>query len=98
MHRFSFGRLKIDKSFTHEITTSADVRIVIGAIIGLGAALGMTVLAEGVETEAQLDVLRTAGCGQVQGFLFGRPMPEKEVLSLLDRVAKSGGSAIPAFS
>ncbi len=98
LHRFSFGRLKIDKSFTHEITTSADVRIVIGAIIGLGAALGMTVLAEGVETEAQLDVLRTAGCGQVQGFLFGRPMPEKEVLSLLDRVAKSGGSAIPAFS
>ncbi|MDE2318355.1 MAG: EAL domain-containing protein [Rhodospirillales bacterium] len=98
LHRFSFERLKIDKSFTREITASPDARIVTGAIIGLGAALGMAVLAEGVETEAQLNILRKAGCGQVQGFLLGRPMPENEVINLLDRVAKTGGRAVPALS
>lgn len=96
LHRFSFGRLKIDKSFTREIVASPDARIVTGAIIGLGAALGMAVLAEGVETEAQLNILRKAGCGQVQGFLLGRPMPEAEVAPLLERVAHAGGRAVPA--
>jgi EAL domain-containing protein (putative c-di-GMP-specific phosphodiesterase class I) len=96
LHRFSFERLKIDKSFTREITASPDARIVTGAIIGLGAALGMAVLAEGVETEAQLNILRKAGCGQVQGFLLGRPMPEAEVAPLLERVARAGGRAVPA--
>ncbi len=95
LHRFSFERLKIDKSFTREITASPDARIITGAIIGLGAALGMAVLAEGVETEAQLNILRKAGCGQVQGFLLGRPMPEREVFNLLDRVAKAGGRCQP---
>ena len=97
LHRFSFERLKIDKSFTREITASPDARIITAAIIGLGAALGMAVLAEGVETEAQLNILRKAGCGQVQGFLLGRPMPERDVLTLLDRVAKTGGRALPAL-
>lgn len=96
LHRFSFERLKIDKSFTREITASPDARIVTGAIIGLGAALGMSVLAEGVETEAQLDILRKAGCGQVQGFLLGRPMPETDLHGLLERVARAGGRAVPA--
>ncbi len=96
LHRFSFERLKIDKSFTREITASPDARIVTGAIIGLGAALGMAVLAEGVETEAQLNILRKAGCEQVQGFLLGRPMPEADVRTLLDKVARAGGRAVPA--
>lgn len=96
LHRFSFERLKIDKSFTREITASPDARIVTKAIIGLGAALGMGVLAEGVETEAQLNILRQAGCGQVQGFLLGRPMPEADVAQLLARMAESGGAAVLA--
>lgn len=96
LHRFSFERLKIDKSFTREITASQDAQIVTRAIIGLGAALGMAVLAEGVETEAQLNILRKAGCGQVQGFLLGRPMPEADVGPLLARVACTGGRAVPA--
>ncbi|MDE2239153.1 MAG: EAL domain-containing protein [Rhodospirillales bacterium] len=98
LHRFSFERLKIDKSFTREITASPDARIVTGAIIGLGAALGMAVLAEGVETEAQLNILRKAGCGQVQGFLLGKPMPEQDVQTLLTQVAKAGGRAVPVLS
>lgn len=96
LHRFSFERLKIDKSFTREITASPDARIVTGAIIGLGAALGMAVLAEGVETEAQLNILRKAGCGQVQGYLLGKPMPEADVRALLDRMERTGGHAVPA--
>ncbi len=96
LHRFSFERLKIDKSFTREITASPDARIITGAIIGLGAALGMAVLAEGVETEAQLNILRKAGCGQVQGFLLGRPMPETDMRTWLDQVVRAGGRAVPA--
>ncbi|HTQ71865.1 MAG TPA: EAL domain-containing protein, partial [Acidocella sp.] len=96
LHRFSFERLKIDKSFTREIAASPDARIITRAIIGLGAALGMAVLAEGVETQEQLDILRQAGCGQVQGFLLGRPMPETDVRNLLERVASAGGHAVRA--
>ena len=83
LHRFSFERLKIDKSFISAITSSADARIVTSAIISLGASLGISVLAEGVETKAQLDILGQAGCRQVQGYLLGRPMPESEIGALL---------------
>lgn len=83
LHRFSFERLKIDKSFISDITTSADARIVTRAIISLGASLGISVLAEGVETKAQLDILGQAGCGQVQGYLLGGPMPESDIGALL---------------
>lgn len=84
LHRFSFERLKIDKSFISAINSSADARIVTRAIISLGSSLGMSVLAEGVETRAQLEFLGQAGCGQVQGYLLGRPMAESEVGALLE--------------
>lgn len=96
LHRFSFERLKIDKSFIRAIAGSADARIVTGAIIGLGAALGMAVLAEGVETQAQLNILRSAGCGQVQGFLLGRPMPEADIQPLLEKIKRTGNVTVPA--
>jgi EAL domain-containing protein (putative c-di-GMP-specific phosphodiesterase class I) len=68
-------RIKIDQSFVQDLGTSPQVDAIVRAIIGIGQALGLEVIAEGVETEAQLEFLRTNGCSQVQGFLLGQPSP-----------------------
>ncbi len=68
------GELKIDRSFVLELETSADARAVVDAVVKLAQALGLKVVAEGVETEAQHRILRAFGCHELQGFLFARPM------------------------
>ncbi|MSP67285.1 MAG: EAL domain-containing protein [Alphaproteobacteria bacterium] len=73
--RFPFDKIKIDKSFVQSLGEDANIATIVGATIALGRALGMTVTAEGVETEAQADFLRAQGCHQVQGYLYGRPAP-----------------------
>jgi EAL domain-containing protein (putative c-di-GMP-specific phosphodiesterase class I) len=65
--------LKIHQSFVGELTGASDSAAV-GAVVDLGHALGMGVVAEGVETEGQLDELRALGCDRAQGYLLGRPM------------------------
>jgi ammonium transporter, Amt family len=75
LNRFPVDRIKIDRSFIAEIGHSAHAETIIRTIIQLGHDLGKLVLAEGVETEAQLAFLRSAGCDQAQGFLLGRPQP-----------------------
>ncbi len=92
LHRFSFQRLKIDKSFVEDAAWCGDAGIVIRAIIGLCAALGMESLAEGVETREQLEFLREAGCNEVQGYLLGHPLAEEEIPALLARLG--GGPLI----
>ncbi len=67
--------LKIDRSFVLDLETSADARAVVQAIIQLGLALNLKVVAEGVETDGQYQVLRELGCDEVQGYLFAKPMP-----------------------
>ncbi|HEU4457800.1 MAG TPA: bifunctional diguanylate cyclase/phosphodiesterase, partial [Methylibium sp.] len=67
--------LKIDRSFVLDLETSADARAVVDAVVKLAQALGLKVVAEGVETEGQQRILRALGCDQLQGFLFGKPMP-----------------------
>ena len=62
-------------------------RAIVQAVIGLGASLGITTLAEGVETKAQLAALRRSGCGEVQGFLFSRPVPAAEIRRLVAAAA-----------
>jgi diguanylate cyclase (GGDEF)-like protein len=79
-----FDTLKIDASVIGELSHDPDQAPVIGAIVELAHALGMSVLAEGVETEAQLDHLRRLGCDGAQGFLFSRPLPEAEAGTLID--------------
>ncbi|MFV2072595.1 MAG: putative bifunctional diguanylate cyclase/phosphodiesterase [Thermoanaerobaculales bacterium] len=83
LKRFPIDRLKIDRSFVKEIPESADDCAIVEAVISLGQNLGMSVLAEGVETEEQLDFLRQRGCDEIQGFLFARPLLEAELLQLL---------------
>jgi EAL domain-containing protein (putative c-di-GMP-specific phosphodiesterase class I) len=72
---FPFDKIKIDRSFVAEITTRSDCAAIVTAIIGLARCLDMVTTAEGVETIEQLELLRIAGCGQVQGYLFGVPVP-----------------------
>ncbi|PDQ20414.1 GGDEF-domain containing protein [Mesorhizobium sanjuanii] len=74
---FSFGKLKIDRSFVSRIDTDSSSGAVVSTIVGLSRALGVSIIAEGVETENQATLLRAAGCEVVQGFLYGRPEPLK---------------------
>ncbi len=69
--------LKIDRSFIIDLENSSDARAVVDAVVKLGLALGLKVVAEGVETEAQYQILRQLGCEELQGYLFAKPMGAK---------------------
>lgn len=71
--------LKIDQSFIRDVATSSSSRSVVQAVIGLAHGLSMDVVAEGVETVDQLDVLNALGCDIVQGYLFSRPLPASDL-------------------
>jgi diguanylate cyclase (GGDEF)-like protein/PAS domain S-box-containing protein len=73
LKRFPIDTLKVDRSFVRDIPGDADDRVITEAIVSLGKALGVTVVAEGVETEEQLAFLRTLGCDEMQGFLVRKP-------------------------
>jgi EAL domain-containing protein (putative c-di-GMP-specific phosphodiesterase class I) len=87
--------LKIDRSFVRDIGTGAeaDDGILAAAIVSLGHALHLKVIAEGVETDAQLHFLKRQGCDQVQGFLYGEPVPPEQFAQLLTRAGKKGKRA-----
>ncbi|HEX6374769.1 MAG TPA: EAL domain-containing protein [Allosphingosinicella sp.] len=72
---FPFDKVKIDQSFIRDMIDNPQARAIIRSVIGLGRGLRMPVVAEGVETAAQLDALRVEGCDQVQGYLISRPSP-----------------------
>ena len=80
---FRLDVLKIDKGFIDEIDQQQDARTIVDAIIAMGHALGLKVLAEGVETQAQLDILRDQGCDLYQGYLKSRPLDADSVTALL---------------
>ena len=81
--RFPLDKLKIDMSFVQDIHGSPQNLAVTKTIIGLGHTLGLTVTAEGVESAADADVLRHAGCDELQGFYFARPMPQAHFMAWL---------------
>ena len=83
LRRFPLDTLKIDRSFVNDVTTSVDVANITRAVIGMSHNLGLKVVAEGVETEAQLAFLHAAGCGEMQGYYFSRPMPAADSLQWL---------------
>jgi diguanylate cyclase (GGDEF)-like protein len=85
LRRFPFDKIKIDRSFVHESSVNSDSLAIVKAVIGLGRSLGMATTAEGVETEAQLEIVREQGCTEVQGFLFSVPLPAKAANELAAR-------------
>ncbi len=83
LRRFPFDRIKIDQSFVRELSSKQDCGAIVRAVTGLSRDLGMATTAEGVETHEQLAHLRDAGCTEVQGYLFSRPVPSGDVARAL---------------
>jgi diguanylate cyclase (GGDEF)-like protein/PAS domain S-box-containing protein len=79
LKRFRFDKIKIDRSFTSGILEQPECAAIVCAVVGMGRALDIVTVAEGVETEQQLLALRAAGLDQVQGWLIGRPKPAHEL-------------------
>jgi EAL domain-containing protein (putative c-di-GMP-specific phosphodiesterase class I) len=76
--------IKIDRSFVADLPNDPTSRGIVEAVIGMGRALGCTVTAEGVETEAQLDALRSLACERAQGFLLARPVSSDDIAAVLN--------------
>ena len=87
--------LKIDRSFVRDIGSGSEAEdgILAAAIISLGHALHLKVIAEGVETDAQVHFLKRHGCDQVQGFLYGEPIAPQQFAQLLGRAQRKGKQA-----
>jgi diguanylate cyclase (GGDEF)-like protein/PAS domain S-box-containing protein len=83
LKRFSIDRLKIDQSFVRDLTQDPNSAAIAQAIISLSHSLGLLVIAEGVETAAQLNFLHARNCDEMQGFLFSRPIPAADFATLL---------------
>jgi diguanylate cyclase (GGDEF)-like protein len=100
LKRYPFDVLKIDRAFVRNLTRDADDRALVGAAIGMGKALGLKVVAEGVETATQLVYLREMGCDLMQGYLFGPPVAPEVFASrwLASRPQRSFGRAQAALS
>ncbi len=79
LRKFAVSRIKVDRSLVNGIAEDRELQVITGAIIGLADRLGVKVLAEGVETEAEQDMIQQLGCDSVQGYLHARPMPLEEL-------------------
>jgi len=84
LQSFPFDKIKIDQTFVGKLGTNTQSTAIVHAILGLGQALKLPVLAEGVETEAQLAFLAAEGCAEVQGYLIGRPQPIEYYRQVID--------------
>jgi len=84
LNEYRFDTLKIDKSFVWGLDDKANSRSICQAIVDLSQALGMTVIAEGVEKSSHVDALREIGCTFGQGYFFAKPMPLEHAIALLD--------------
>ncbi len=93
LRSFPFDKIKIDRSFVRDLGTNREAQAIVRAIISLGVGLGVTITAEGVETEAELSCLRAEGCHEGQGFLFSRARPNDEIIVLLTAQRGAGSSA-----
>jgi diguanylate cyclase (GGDEF)-like protein/PAS domain S-box-containing protein len=94
LKRLPLDQLKIDRSFVHDILVDDSSGAIAQTIISLSKAMGLSVIAEGVETEEQRKLLANLGCHAFQGYLFSRPVPVAALELLLPRLARDGASAL----
>jgi diguanylate cyclase (GGDEF)-like protein/PAS domain S-box-containing protein len=87
LRKFPFDKIKIDRSFVHDLGANAEAQAIVRAILSLGTSLGITITAEGVETEAELRCLKAEGCHEGQGYLFSKARPQAEVMELIAKRA-----------
>ena len=85
LRKFEVDKIKIDRSFVQHLGHTVDSAAIIHAVVTLGHAMGLTVTAEGVETGDQQRFLKLAGCNQMQGYLFSRPVPGEQIAELLEQ-------------
>ena len=90
LRSYPFDKIKIDRSFVAALGDSARANAVVRAMVALGHSLDLHVIAEGVETVKQLDILQSHGCNQVQGYLLGRPGPSETYADLVSAVPREG--------
>lgn len=83
LHKYPLSTLKIDKEFIQELATNESKSLLVSAIISMSKSLGLKVIAEGIEEEEQVDILREKGCEYLQGYLFSRPIDLAEFKALL---------------
>jgi EAL domain-containing protein (putative c-di-GMP-specific phosphodiesterase class I) len=85
LHSFPFDKIKIDRAFIANLDSNPQSAAIVRAVIALGRGLDLPVVAEGVETEAQLAFLTREACGEIQGYLIGRPQPIEKYGELVGR-------------
>ena len=95
LRSFPFDKIKIDQSFVHDLPDNAESIAIVRAVIGLSSSLGISVLAEGVETEEQAAHLARESCIELQGYLFSEPVPAGEVPRLLVRLSTTDDARRP---
>jgi diguanylate cyclase (GGDEF)-like protein len=93
LQRFPFDKIKIDRCFVSELAEPDGSSSIVQAVVNIAAARNMTTTAEGVETEAQRDLLRALGCTEMQGFLFSKAVPAAELRRMLGRRGRVGAVA-----
>ncbi|MCW4114977.1 EAL domain-containing protein [Aurantimonas sp. MSK8Z-1] len=94
LSRFSFSKIKIDQSFVRRLEVAENLAVV-RAVIGLGKALGIPVIAEGVETEARMRLLIAEGCSEMQGYLFSKPRPAGDLPKMLAEIDAAWAKRMP---
>ena len=94
LRRLPLDKLKLDQSFTRDAEQNEGDVAITRAIISMAQSLNLTVVAEGVETQAQIDLLMSLGCTMVQGFLLGRPLPAHDTAELLRQSVLSAASGV----
>jgi len=83
LNKFPISQVKIDRSFVRDIASDQDSAVLVQAIVAMAASLNKELVAEGIETSEQAQLLQQMGCGLAQGYLFGKPMPLKQLEALL---------------
>ena len=83
LRSFPFDKIKIDRSFVHDLSSKKDCRAIISAVAQLANSLGIETTAEGVETQEELDYLKRSGCTEGQGHFFSKAMPAKDVYAMI---------------